>query len=369
VILDPGAPHAGRNDDGEAKSRVAEFLKNRGNSPRHSKNALVFLTADKTRLVELEDVVRLYLAWSSIQRDHENDQINLDNFQAQQVRSQAQSAEESVQHRVKETYIWLLVPAQPDPTGPIDWLEYRLSGQDSLAVRASKKLVTEDRLRTQFAGTLLRMELDRVLWKDGPDHISVRQLEDYFAQHVYLPRLRDQRVLADAISDGMSRMMWVDEGFGYADAWDDQRQRYLGLHAGPNSRVSPDAVANGLVVRASAASAHLELLAADAGEPSPYGENSGTESGGVKETSDPDAVRYTSFHGTKHISADRLSVEVATIGDEIVKHLQGLMGADVEISIDIQAKVPEGVPDDVVRTVTENTIALRFDDGAGFEED
>lgn len=82
-----------------------------------------------------------------------------------------------------------------------------------------------------------------------------------------------------------------------------------------------------------------------------------------------DRTKYTSFHGTKRINVDRLSVEAATIGDEIVKHLQGLVGANVEISIDIQATVPDGVPDDIVRIVTENISALRFDEGAGFEED
>jgi hypothetical protein len=31
--------------------------------------------------------------------------------------------------------------------------------------------------------------------------------------------------------------------------------------------------------------------------------------------------------------------------------------------------VPDGVPDDIVRIVTENISTLRFDEGAGFEED
>jgi len=35
---------------------------------------------------------------------------------------------------------WLLVPTQTSPQGEPDWKAFRLSGQDSLAVRASKKL-------------------------------------------------------------------------------------------------------------------------------------------------------------------------------------------------------------------------------------
>jgi len=78
---------------------------------------------------------------------------------------------------------------------------------------------------------------------------------------------------------------------------------------------------------------------------------------------------YTSFHGTKRVGADRFSVEAATIEDEIIKHLHGLKGASVEISIDIQARVPGGVPEDVLKTVTENARNLRFDVNIGFEEE
>jgi hypothetical protein len=213
------------------------------------------------------------------------------------------------------------------------------------------------------------MDLDKILWKDGPDHIPVKQLWSYFSQHVYLPRLKDESVLLEAISDGMSRMLWLDEGFGFADEWDEDRQRYIGLHVGPESRMVANAITNGMVVKASAVQAQLELEAAAAGEPGTYGNGTTTEPGVINDPPEPAAPKYTSFHGTKRVSADRLSVEAVSIGEEIVKHLQGLIGADVEISIDISARIPDGIPDDIIKIVTENASTLRFDPDSGFEED
>ncbi|MBW1961125.1 MAG: hypothetical protein JRJ04_06690 [Deltaproteobacteria bacterium] len=45
-----------------------------------------------------------------------------------------EQADETVKSRIKETYIWLLVPFQPDPREGIQWQESRLQGQDALAV-------------------------------------------------------------------------------------------------------------------------------------------------------------------------------------------------------------------------------------------
>jgi hypothetical protein len=42
--------------------------------------------------------------------------------------------------------------------------------------------------------------------------------------------------------------------------------------------------------------------------------------------------------------------------------------ADVRVTIKIQATLPNGAPDDVMRAVTENCRTLRFADVSGFEE-
>ena len=53
---------------------------------------------------------------------------------------------------------------------------------------------------------------------------------------------------------------------------------------------------------------------------------------------------------------------------EIIAHLTGQPEAKVEVRLDIQADIPDGAPDKVVRTVTENCRALDFD-SQGFEDE
>lgn len=56
---------------------------------------------------------------------------------------------------------------------------------------------------------------------------------------------------------------------------------------------------------------------------------------------------------------------IACFGE--VTHLVGLVGADVRVKIEITAEVGDGIPESVVRTVTENAATLKFEQH-GFEE-
>ena len=61
------------------------------------------------------------------------------------------------------------------------------------------------------------------------------------------------------------------------------------------------------------------------------------------------------------------SREDGQVADEVVKHLVGHADAKVEVRVEITATSGDGFPDDVVRTVTENSATLKFDQH-GFEE-
>ena len=52
----------------------------------------------------------------------------------------------------------------------------------------------------------------------------------------------------------------------------------------------------------------------------------------------------------------------------MIAHLVGLVGAKVTVTLEVQAEVPEGVPENVVRTVTENSRTLKFT-SQGFEKE
>jgi hypothetical protein len=107
---------------------------------------------------------------ASLTKSGERRVLNLDPHQVHQAEGQQKSADGAVKARLPEAYQWLLVPVQSSPQAQVQWEAYRLSGSDPLAIRASKKLRSEDLLAPSFAGTRLRMELDKIpLWRG--DHV------------------------------------------------------------------------------------------------------------------------------------------------------------------------------------------------------
>ena len=214
-----GLDHPYSKQPGNAAEVAAKaILETRGNIPRLFRNTLVFLAVDQTRLQDLDEAVRRYLAWDAILAEKET--LNLDPHQVKQAETQQKSADGAVTARVPEAYQWLLVPVQSSPQAAVEWQSFRLSGQDALAVRASKKLRNDELLVPALAGTRLRMELDRVpLWRGN--HVAIKQLGEDFARYLYLPRLADTHVLRDAIGTGLALLSWDHETFAYADSYDE----------------------------------------------------------------------------------------------------------------------------------------------------
>jgi predicted AAA+ superfamily ATPase len=368
VVLGVGHPYS--KEEGSAAEVVAKgILETRGNTPRLYRNTLVFLAADKTRLQDLDEAARKYLAWESILAEQE--QLNLTPYQVTQAETQKTAADGAVIARLPETYQWLLVPVQSTPKAAISWEALRLSGQDALAVRASKKLRTDELYLTSFAPTRLRMELDRVpLWRG--DHVAVKQLVEDFACYLYLPRLKDSIVLLEAIRDGINLLTWAQDSFGFADSFDEAAGRYKGLRGGQIVTLT-DAHAPELVVKPNVASRQLEaerVVPAPGGAP---GQPSGGGAdptpillGGIPPREPQMAAKPKRFHGTVELDATRVGRDASRIAEEVISHLAGLVGATVTVTIEIQALIPSGAPDNIVRTVTENSRTLKFT-SQGFE--
>ena len=85
------------------------------------------------------------------------------------------------------------MPAQT-AGGAWQWEATRIPGDGSIPHRASRKLRDSEQLITRWSPALLRMELDRWLWKDVP-HLGVKKLWEYLCTYGYLPRLQDLDVL------------------------------------------------------------------------------------------------------------------------------------------------------------------------------
>jgi len=372
VILSPEFTFTRNDQNSSASQQARNILDNRGNSPRTYKNTLVFLAADSTRLKDLKQSIRQYLAWKSI--SVEKDQLNLDVFQTRQADTKCHAADDTVAMRIPETYQWLLIPSQPDPKGPIGWNELRQQGNESLALRASKKLKNEELLLVQMGGIRLRHELDKIpLWRGN--HILIKQLIEDFATYLYLPRLKDSDILIAAIREGIARLTWQSDTFAYAEGYDEKSNRYQGLISGTTIRVLTDGQA--MLVKSDVASHQLEteripsqtatttLMPTTSKQP-----NSSDKElpGGSVSVPAPSAKPvFRRFHGSVRLDSLRVGRDAGRIADEVIQHLTGLIGSDVEVTLEIQANVPNGVNEKTVRDVTENCRVLKFS-SYGFEE-
>ncbi len=369
VVLHPQYPHSRANQDSPARQWVEAALHRRGSSPRYYKNTLLFLAADQAKLENLERNTAQYLAWSAIVAEKET--LNLDAFQTNQANTKLQQSNQEVDANLRDTYQWLLIPTQPDAQGSIQWKEMRLQGQDTPILQASRKAVHEGDLLPVYSATNLRLDtLDRVLWRNT-NHIDLKQLWEYLTQYLYLPRLKDQNVLLEAVRSGIASTTWADS-FAYAEGFDTATGKYLGLHVatGINPNISPQS----LLVKPEVAQEQL-----DGERRREEREERREEREGRKEESEttsqmpmsnqqltppsspltPHSV-FRRFYGNIEIDAMRMNRDAPTIANEVIQHLTALNGATVKITLEIEAEIPEGVPDDVARTVMENCRTLKF---------
>ncbi len=262
----------------------------------------------------------------------------------------------------------MLAPVQEKPQDKIKWQGFRLSGQDALAVRASKKLINEEQLITKLACTRLRMEVDRIpLWRGN--HVEIKQIVEDFARYLYLPRLKHSGVLLDALRDGLDILTWEQDSFAYAESFDEATERYRGLRVCEN--VTLDKSFTGLLVRPEVALNQLNKeTQQDTPTPTDTTEATTTDStnkpfdSGKPTPSEP--AKPKRYHGTVTLDPERVGRDAGKIAEEVMTHLVGLVGSSVNVTLEIKADIPNGAPENIVRIVTENGRTLKFTN-QGFE--
>lgn len=358
VVLHPAATHKRTTAETKATESAHLLLESRGNAQRLFKNMLVFLAADENDAEALRAAVREYLAWRSIQ--DERDQLNLDAQQRRQVSDSLATADDTVNLRVQTAYNWLIVPLQPEPLGRIGFQTNRISGDDNFYARAARKLRNDGLLITEWSPDILRMELDNTIWGEERGwEVGLKQLWEYLAQYVYLPRLFDREVLVEAVKDGVRRL---DAPFGYATGVNEK-----GYHTGLVFRstgsvyfdensilVHPDHVAEPPVERPLA-------------QPGLAEGRVGLDEAGVYEEEKPEEQPITRYYGRAQVDSMRVNKQMGLIVEEVIERLTSQVGCEVEITVEIQAVLPEGFDEATIRTVSENSRTLRFDH-YGFEE-
>ena len=202
----------------------------------------------------------------------------------------------------------------------------------------------------------LKLVLDQHLWQDA-DHLNTKKLWEYLASYLYLPRLRDNNLLAEAIRAGISEL--ICDHFAYAERFDEESGKYEGLKMTGGGSVIIDSMS--VVVKPEVAIGQ-KPKPGEAPQPGP----------GEKPEEKPEPKSKVKalpkrFFGTVDIDPDRAARDMGKIAEEVLQHLTVLPKAKMRVSVEIDAEAPEGVSEDTQRVVTENCQTLKFKDH-GFED-
>ena len=402
VLLAPGAAYADGDPGSASLVAARSLLADRGSSPRQRQNMLAFLAPDREAVEGLVQETRRFLAWKSVVRDR--DALNLDAHQRREAAEGEKASDGTVRLRLDEAWRWLLVPiqhVQPEGVGGLVWDAAPLAGGgDPIAARAWQRMRLSEHVIPEWSPALLAMEMERWFWRGRP-HVPVKQVWDAMCAYCYLPRLRDESVFTASIRAGLAS----GDYFGYA-ASVSAKGRYEGLAFGaPGAAAASAAVAvsvdaASVLVRPEAARAQLEAeerarraeagTGAGAGTPGGGRSGAGAEGGsglpggplsragetgtgtGIGAGIGPAPVAPSPpprrFFGAVRLDPDRAGRDMGTVAEEVLQHLTTLPGADVEVSVEISAKVPAGVSQATRRIVEENCRTLRFR-SHGFEEE
>lgn len=82
----------------------------------------------------------------------------------------------------------------------------KIPAQDGLLARASRKLLAEEGLLTELGPTPLDRDLQKYIW-NGKPHPSLKDLREYLNRYVYLPRLKNQKVLIRAVQAAINGIL------------------------------------------------------------------------------------------------------------------------------------------------------------------
>jgi predicted AAA+ superfamily ATPase len=368
-----------KGDSSAALSWVQEVLTTRGSSPRQYANTLVFLAADERALEDLIDAYASQKAWQRIIDNRE--ELDLTLSQQSLAAKRIEDATQAIDVRIPETWCHLLIPHQSQPGNQgASWDEFRLTGgRNRLAERASDKCEQEEALYQALGASRIRRYLDNYLWQNR-DSVSVQELVDWCRKYLYLPRVSTDAVILEGLTNAQAALQG-DSTFHLAEAFDESSGRFIGLK--PQGHFQSAATMRMLIVKDEVAQRQLAAEAAAAPPAavstsigldlpavttssstfSPDNPGSGVGPGpGIAPPSQPVVpTQRTTFTGSLKLDPVRAGLQMGQFLEEVMSHLQTLPAAEVNLSVEVHVKAPNGIDDQTARIVLENAAALKLD--------
>jgi hypothetical protein len=341
-----------------ANEAVLECVRNNGAKPRYRGNRLLFLVPDHDALARLNDCVRMALAWHSIVEDVTAMRLVLDNLQAGQAKKELKAAEDVLPRVARECYKWLLCPSQDAPTDTLalEAAPLNTSGA-ALGPEIERICLDNEWVIATWSPIHLRTKLKELYWKADRTSVKAADFWEDTLRYVYLPRLKDRGVLAQAIVKGARTPDFFGTAYGEHDG------KYDGFKFGDSNVQFDDTL---LLIEPEAAKAYEAANPPTPlpGTTPPVIPPGPTPPGPVLPGSTPPgpttSTKAKTFHGSAAIAPATAKMRLVQIAEEIVATLAADPNADVKVRIEIEATFAHGAQDQTKRAVSENAKTLAF---------
>jgi predicted AAA+ superfamily ATPase len=343
---------------------VLDYVRNNGTKPRYRGNRLLFLAPDHGALARLRECIRVALAWHSIVEDVEAMRLVLDNLQAQQARKELKAAEDVLPRVARECYKWLLCPAQETPTGKplVEAVALNTSGA-ALGNEIERVCRDNTWVIETWSPIHLRTELKNLYWKPGKTAVKALDFWEDTRRYLYLPRLKDRGVLAQAIVKGSATTDFFGTAYG------EHEDKFDGFKFGDSNVQFDDTL---LLIEPGAAKDYeaANQPATTPGPTNPEPVQPGpTPPGPTPPCPIPPGptpprptppAKVKSFHGSATVATAAAKMRLVQIAEEIIATLAADPNAEVKVRIEIEASFANGAADQTKRAVSENAKTLNF---------
>jgi predicted AAA+ superfamily ATPase len=342
---------------------VQDYVRNNGTKPRYRGNRLLFLAPDHGSLARLRDCVRVALAWGSIVADVTAMRLVLDTLQVEQAKKELETAEGFLPRVARECYKWLLCPVQHAATEPMPSVEaFPLNTSGSaLGAEIQRVCVENELVIGTWSPIHLRTKLKELYWKADKTAVGAMAFWEDSTRYLYLSRLRDRDVLAQAIIKGAATRDFFGTAYGQHEG------KFDGFKFGdPNVQldetlllIDPEAALQYEAARRVSAPVQGLADVAQSGKPWP--------APGARRTPSPfpgpvpvGAPKAHTFIGSVDVNAATAKMRLVQVAEEIISVLASDPQATVTVSVEIAAEFPGGVSDQTKRAVSENASSLGF---------
>ena len=354
-----------RDDPQQAFQGVLEYVRQNGTKPRYRGNRLLFLAPDHAALSRLRESVRVALAWNSIVEDVAGMRLVLDNLQTEQAKQELKTALDVLPRVARECFKWLLCPSQEVPTDKpsVEVAPINTSGASAIGSEIERVCLDNEWVIGTWSPIHLRTKLKELYWKTDKPAKKVAEFWEDSLRYLYLPRLKDRGVLAQAIVKGAATRDFFGTAYGELDG------KFDGFKLGDANVQFDDMlllIEPGASIAYEAANQPAPASGAPAAGsfppgptlPAPFSPGTTPPVSTPHGSAPPSKVK--SFHGSAVVAPAAAKMRLVQIAEEIIAALAADPNAEVKVRIEIEANFANGAADQTKRAVSENAKALGF---------